>query len=117
MLAGDPRLGRDIPPPGVAGEVMECSLDSIDSLAIGAVAGAGVGHSGGREQCSTAQGGDGLALLVEGRGFDLLLCPAGQVHLHSDTLLLSPARLTPQILLVQSVPRPAFFHVRSSSIL
>lgn len=30
MLAGDPRLGRDIPPPGVAGEVMECSLDSID---------------------------------------------------------------------------------------
>ena len=54
------------------------------------MAGAGVGHSGGREQCSTAQGGDGLALLVEGRGFDLLLCPAGQVHLHSDTLLLSP---------------------------
>lgn len=30
MLAGDPRLATDIPPPGVAGEVRECSLDSMD---------------------------------------------------------------------------------------
>jgi len=30
MLAGEPRLAMDIPPPGVAGEVKECSLDSID---------------------------------------------------------------------------------------
>jgi len=30
MLAGEPRLGMDSPPPGVAGEVRECSLDSMD---------------------------------------------------------------------------------------
>jgi len=77
------------------------------------MAGAGVGHSRCWQECSAAEGGDGLPLLVEGRGLDLLLGPAGQVHLHSDTLLLPPARLTPKVLLVQSVSSSAFFHVRS----
>ena len=60
------------------------------SFTIGAMAGAGVGHSRCWQECSAAEGGDGLPLLVEGRGLDLLLRPAGQVHLHSDTLLLPP---------------------------
>lgn len=36
------------------------------------------------------EGRDGLALLVEGGGLDLLLGLAGEVHLHADTLLLPP---------------------------
>ena len=67
-------------------------------LAVAAVAaGAGAGSGSGRRDSAAANARrppvewwDGLALLVEGGGLDLLLGPARQVHLHPDTLLLPP---------------------------
>lgn len=70
------------------------ALDGADgaaALAVAAVAGAAAVGGGGGGRRVGVERRDGLPLLVELRGLDLLLGTTGQVHLHTDTLLLPPA--------------------------